>query len=488
MKTYIFFLLVTLVVASKSEFDLYFSKTAIKQANLERHLNNFQKIAEIYGNNRDARGNGFNASVDYVINEFKDLTTFYTRPVEQHFTYPDSIELIPSEFEWTSNNRKLVQGKDFFGMRRTGNANTMSVNLSKIPNEGCKDEDFKNFQRGDVAHLEMGSCFSSSVFRSIKFGAQAVVLYREGYFGPLTWRETEALTIPIYMISPELNKEFLASANNVVRIKANIKQLDVPSKNLIIESRGGDANNVIVIGAHIDGVDSGPGINDNASGSAGIIEIAKRMVTMARNTPLKNKLRFIWFGAEEVGLLGAYHYVNTIPRTTLRNIRAMINLDMIGSVNYVRFLHDGKTSPEPIREESLELQRVFERYFRLNSQPWDLISTGRSDHFAFIQAGVPSTILSSGFFLKTEDEARRYGGQAGEPHCPCYHQPCDDTTNINYGIAKNIVVASSYVTFNYAYKDFPRRKNLDSIPKGKIQMTDEQFYKIQLEKIRILKQ
>ncbi len=110
--------------------------------------------------------------------------------------------------------------------------------------------------------------------------------------------------------------------------------------NVIAETPGGAADNVVVVGAHLDSVSRGPGINDNGSGSAAILEVAEQM---ARVNP-HNKVRFIWFGAEEQGLIGSTFYVNNLTPQERGNIALMLNFDMIGSPNFVRFVYDGNTS------------------------------------------------------------------------------------------------------------------------------------------------
>ena len=113
-----------------------------------------------------------------------------------------------------------------------------------------------------------------------------------------------------------------------------------PTSNVIAETPDGDPNNVIVVGAHLDSVGVGPGINDNGSGSATILEIAEQI----RKVKPRNKIRFIWFGAEEHGLLGSEAYVDSLPQSERDKIAAMLNFDMVGSPNFVRFVYDGDLS------------------------------------------------------------------------------------------------------------------------------------------------
>ena len=74
-----------------------------------------------------------------------------------------------------------------------------------------------------------------------------------------------------------------------------------PQKNVIAELRGANDGNVVMAGAHLDSVPAGPGINDNGSGSASLLEIAQNM---SKNKP-QNTVRLAWWGAEEAGLIGS---------------------------------------------------------------------------------------------------------------------------------------------------------------------------------------
>jgi Zn-dependent M28 family amino/carboxypeptidase len=117
------------------------------------------------------------------------------------------------------------------------------------------------------------------------------------------------------------------------------------TRNVIAETPGGDPNHVIVIGAHLDSVSRGPGINDNGSGSATLLEIAE--VFAAQGRVPNNKLRFAWWGAEEQNLIGFTFYVNSLSQAERDQIELNLNFDMIGSPNFVRFVYDGNNSDFP---------------------------------------------------------------------------------------------------------------------------------------------
>jgi aminopeptidase S len=197
--------------------------------------------------------------------------------------------------------------------------------------------------------------------------------------------------------------------------------------NLIAEWPRGDANNVLMAGGHLDGVTAGPGINDNGSGSSGLLEVA---LTVARqNVAPAKRLRFGWWGAEERGLVGSTFYVNNLPATERAKIKGYLNFDMIGSPNPGYFVYSASGQPSG----SLALQQTFQQYFTSIGVPTEQTSVGgRSDHAAFARAGIPTGGLFTGAEgIKTSAQAQKWGGSSGVAYDRCYHRSCDTTRNIN---------------------------------------------------------
>ena len=222
---------------------------------------------------------------------------------------------------------------------------------------------------------------------------------------------------------------------------------------MIAETRHGDPDNVIVVGAHLDSVGVGPGINDNGSGSAGILEIAEQLSGVA----LRNQIRFVWFSAEESGLLGSEAYVASLPKSQRDKIAAMLNFDMIGSANFVRFVYDGDLSDsEPpdggAPEGSAAIEKVFLDYFAgqgLATEPTAF--DGRSDYGPFVAAGIPAGGLFTGAEgIKTAAQASVFGGVAGQPYDPCYHLGCDGLLNLNNTALEQMADGAAHATITLA--------------------------------------
>ncbi|MEV6909978.1 M20/M25/M40 family metallo-hydrolase [Amycolatopsis sp. NPDC051071] len=193
------------------------------------------------------------------------------------------------------------------------------------------------------------------------------------------------------------------------------------SQNIIAEWPQGDANQVIMLGAHLDSVAAGPGINDNGSGSASILEVA---LTLARENPtLAKRVRFGWWADEESGLRGSKYYVSNLPAAERTKIKTYLNFDMIGSSNWGYFVYDDVAS----------VKAMFDEYFTsIGIQTeGDSEGDGRSDHASFKSAGIPVGGLATGAGdIKSAAQRTKWGGTAGAPFDNCYHRACDTTSNI----------------------------------------------------------
>ncbi|MGI5255269.1 M28 family metallopeptidase [Actinacidiphila glaucinigra] len=192
--------------------------------------------------------------------------------------------------------------------------------------------------------------------------------------------------------------------------------------NLVADWPGGDTNHVIMAGAHLDSVTAGPGINDNGSGSAAVLETA--LAVARENLQPTKHLRFGWWGAEELGMVGSRAYVNGLASTERAKIDGYLNFDMIGSPNPGYFVYD----------DNAALEKVFKDWYAAEGIATEIETEGdgRSDHAPFKSAGIPVGGLFSGAdYTKTSAQAQKWGGTAGQAFDRCYHSSCDTTSNIN---------------------------------------------------------
>ncbi|MCP2362431.1 aminopeptidase S [Nonomuraea thailandensis] len=205
--------------------------------------------------------------------------------------------------------------------------------------------------------------------------------------------------------------------------------------NVIADWPGGDPNDVLMVGAHLDSVTAGPGINDNGSGSAAILETALEVSRQALQ-PVKH-LRFAWWGAEELGLRGSQFYVNNLPAAERARIKGYLNFDMVGSPNAGYFIYDGDnsdgTGAGPGPAGSAQIERTIQDYFTSIGVPTRGTDfDGRSDYGPFIAVGIPAGGTFTGAEgIKSAAQATLWGGTSGQAFDVCYHRACDTTANIN---------------------------------------------------------
>jgi Zn-dependent M28 family amino/carboxypeptidase len=211
-------------------------------------------------------------------------------------------------------------------------------------------------------------------------------------------------------------------------------------------------------------VAEGPGINDNASGTATILEIAEQMAKLDLRP--RNRVRFAFWGAEESGLVGSTAYVEEqVANGGIDQIEANLNFDMVGSPNFVRFVYDGDLSdstppPSGAPQGSGQIENLFLRYFDKQGLATDPTAfDGRSDYGPFIANGVPAGGLFTGAEgIKTPEQEQVYGGVAGLAYDPCYHQACDTWFNLSYTALDQMSDAAAHAAWTLARSQSPITK------------------------------
>jgi aminopeptidase S len=219
------------------------------------------------------------------------------------------------------------------------------------------------------------------------------------------------------------------------------------SYNLIADWPGGDGEHVVMTGAHLDSIASGPGINDNGTGSAAVLEAA--LAWAASGNTARNHLRFAWWGAEELGLLGSNHYMRNLPTAEKDKIDLYMNYDMVGSINPGYFVYNDNPAGNGARDS-------LTAYYASKGIPWEYIDVqGRSDHASFRSHGIATTgIFSGAEGTKTSAQAQKWGGQAGQPYDPCYHRSCDTISNVSTTALDRNLDAIGHMVWLYADKDY----------------------------------
>ncbi|WP_327089176.1 M28 family peptidase [Nonomuraea sp. NBC_01738] len=458
--------------------DDAFAKILVKQvkgSNVQKHLNALQAIANANGGTRAAGTPGYNASRDYVAGKLRQAGY--------------KVTLQPTDFVegWVENSapvlnltapgaKTYVPNDDFFTFQPSPagdvTAQVQGVDLTLPPTptptstSGCEDADWAGFVPGRIALVQRGTCaFAAKVRNAGNAGAAGLIIFNEGQPGrtdafPLDIGEWRA-GIPMVFADFAVGNELASTPGATVRLKVDSTLTLGKSDNVIAESRFGNPRNVVMAGAHLDSVTAGPGINDNGSGTAAILETALQMKLF----PVRNKVRFAFWASEEIGLLGSEQYVDSLSQAEQDKIKVYLNFDMVGSPNFAYKLYDGDDSDNAGSPAgppgSAEIEKQLERFY--DGRSLGHVGTdfdGRSDYGPFIAVGIPSGgIFTGAEGIKTPEEAALFGGTAGVAYDVCYHQACDTTANINATAldVNSDAIADSMARFAFNLSAIPPR-------------------------------
>jgi Zn-dependent M28 family amino/carboxypeptidase len=420
------------------------------------HQRALQRFADNNGGTRASGTPGYTASANYVVRTLRDAgltvkrlpfdfpffklnSSAFAQTAPTPTTYAVDTDYVPMTFSASGDVTAAVQAVDL----------VLPPTPAPSSTSGCEAADFAGFTPGGIALLQRGTCnFGQKAANAAAAGASAAIIFNEGQPGR---EEVLAGTLGAPATIPVIGTSFALGSTlggTTARITVDAISEIRRTENIVAEIKGSNANNVVMVGAHLDSVVPGPGINDNGSGSAAILEVAR---LMAKSTP-RNTLRFAWWGAEELGLLGSTDYVATTTPAQLSVIAAYLNFDMVGSPNFARFVYDGDDSdgvgagPGPAGSAAIE--DVFEKFYTDRNLAYEGTDfDGRSDYGPFIEYGIAAGGLFTGAEgVKTAEQVAKYGGRVGVAFDPCYHQACDTFGNANIPVLDQNSDAIAYAT------------------------------------------
>jgi hypothetical protein len=430
----------------------------IRTADLWGHMQAFQAIADANPGadghpSRNSGEPGYKASADYVANLMRSWG-YDVKIQTYHFDYFSFVGTPQfSENSPTSHGFALVSEWNPGRSNGSTTAEVQPVGGIVIPptatpssSSGCTSSDFSGFVAGRIALIQRGTCtFGTKVLNAEAAGASGVIIFNEGnpgrtgvFSGSMVDANGNPFipSIPVAFTSFDTGSSFynLYNGGTPAQVTLNIASIEdpnAPDYNVIAESKGGDPNSTLVVDAHLDAI-YGAGMLDNASGSTTILDIAHMM---SHVNPL-HKLRFIWFGGEELGLLGSSYYVNNLSPTDLGHIFYDLDSDVTATPNYIIGVLDpaavdffGRTvsttscsAPSPStpcfpanvygpsqisRDQSIS-------YFDSIGMNHELLSPVGTDAYNFNVAGIPASGLLTGQdCCKTQQEVDLFGGELG---------------------------------------------------------------------------
>ena len=416
-----------------------------------RHLEAFQEIADASGGTRASGTPGYDASADYVQDLLEDAGyTVERQPFD--FTYVETL----AQTLTVGDAPVPVVVMAYSPSTPEGG---VTAPLTALPADdttpGCEATDFDASVAGTIVLLDRGVCTFTDKQALASAAGAAGVLVANSEPGPLPGTLGGPVEgAPAGGISQEdgaaLRARIAAEPGLTATLDLRQFREDRTTANLVAQTPDGDPDQVVMLGAHLDSVTEGPGINDNGTGSAAVLQTA---LELAEAGPTQNAVRFAWWGAEESGLLGSTAYVAGLTALERDRIAGYLNFDMVGSPNYVVGVYDADQStypaPVPVPPGSDSLEQVFTDHFDGVGQPWvDTEFSGRSDYQAFIEAGIPASGLFTGADdVKTEAEVALFGGTAGIPQDPNYHTAADDLDNVDrhvLGINSRAIAYAAY--------------------------------------------
>jgi Peptidase family M28/PA domain len=424
----------------------------IRTADLWAHMQRFQAIADANPGpdghpSRNSGEPGYKASVHYVARLMK--AAGYNVTIQTyHFDYFSFVGTPQfSEVSPTAKDYALVN--DWSPGRSNGSANAevqpaggiiIPPTATSSSTSGCTSADFSGFVAGRIALIQRGGCnYGVKVLNAQAAGAAGVIIFNEGNPGRTSVPSGSLVdasgnpipmpTVPVaftsFDIGSRLYSEYQQAVNSsaLPTVNLNVTSIERPNAedyNVIADSRGGDPNSVLVVDAHLDAI-YGAGMLDNASGSTTILDIAQMMKKVR---PL-HKLRFIWFGGEELGLLGSSYYVKNLTPTELSHIGYDLDADVTATPNYVIGILDpaapdffgrtvSTTFPSNVYGPSQISRDQSIQYFNSIGLNHELFSPVGTDAFNFNAAGIPASGLLTGQdCCKTQDEVNLFGGSLG---------------------------------------------------------------------------
>jgi Zn-dependent M28 family amino/carboxypeptidase len=402
---------------------------------VNEHLVAFQGFADDNDGSRVDGSAGFEATADYVAATLAAAGYSVTRrAVPSYERLEGSLrQLVPTNVAYETG---VFSGSGFGDV--TANVTAVDINLvpPRANTSGCEAADFAGFPAGNIALVQRGVCtFAIKAENAQAAGASAVIIFNQG-----DTPAREVLVVgtlsPSVLAIPVVGASFadgaaLAQAGSVANVRAISVTVDSET---ILAERVGPSGQVIMAGAAMDTFTESPGLNNNGSGTAVLLEVAQNLA----NTRLSHTVRFAWWGAHTAGHLGSFEYLATLSQAEREAIALYLNFDAIGSPNYVRFVldSDGSEGGSGV-PGSAPVEQAFYDFYTSRGLAAETIpvALAQSDWVPFANFGIPFGSIHTGANgVKTAAEAATYGGTAGAQYDPCYQEACDTIDNVNLDV------------------------------------------------------
>jgi aminopeptidase Y len=371
---------------------------------------------------------GHLGTVDYIYNQISGLGDYYTLSNQ---SFPAVMGKV-FEYQLVLASAVPPSARAMGLTPPTPNKQAVTGPLVAAANSGCQASDYPADTAGGIAFVRRGECpFGDKSAAAGRAGARAAVVYNN-VPGDLsgTLGEPSADHVPTFGLALEDALPVLEELGEGNEVDASAYIDAVVSKvmttNVIAQTKGGDPANCVMLGGHSDSVAEGPGINDDGSGTITLLEVAARLARYEVN----NCVRFAWWAGEEEGLLGSDYYVAQLDEAENRAIRLFMDYDMLASPNFAYQVYDAHDAVDPVGSEAL--RDLYVTWYKAQGLNYTFIPfDGRSDYVGFIRHGIPGGGVATGAEgVKSARERDMFGGTEGQWYDHCYHQLCDDVSNL----------------------------------------------------------
>lgn len=384
---------------------------------LRADLAALQAIADASDGIRATGTVGYDASVEHVADALRGAGLAVETPEVPYTGFRDlggSLEVSGRTFAGPDELRALIYSP----------SGEVSGPVRLLEESGCQPSDFAGVVPGELVLTTQGGCFRrDQAINAAAAGAAALLVGYPGRGAGEIYRPTlidpAGITIPVASVTDEAVDLLSDPSAGAVTLRV---RTDLPSstfRNVVAQL--GEGPRVVIVGAHLDSVFDGPGINDNGSGVAAVLEIARALA--AEGVRDGWSVRFGLWGGEELGSIGSRAYAEDVDD----GVEAYLNLDMAGSVNGATLVYDETGAAAG----SEAISAAFEAVLADRDEPSAPVDLGgSSDHFGFQQAGIPTGGLFAGA-SETGSAAQPTTGGLGPAPDPCYHIGCDDLDNVD---------------------------------------------------------
>ena len=394
------------------------------------------------GGARAAGGDGYAAAAEWVADQLR--AAGYDVTLDSVFV-PLFAQTGPGELEILAPGAPALEGPRDFKAMLLSPSGTVTAPLFALgfdpdakPEDrngiGCDSEAWADVPAGAIVLVQPGPCRARQTVVNAQAAGAVALISSYPMWGPdqvrrPTLLDPEGLTIPVVAVTRDAGLALAdaAAASHDVRLSITTTTEMRPSDNVIAEIPGGDPDHVLMLGAHLDSAVDGPGINDNGSGAAAVLEIARRLAVLSEGEP-GWKVRVAFWTGEEIGLWGSVQYVDSLGDADRRAIGAYLNLDMIATPNGARQVYDAAALKSA---SSSTIERLFGQAFDGEGLTWEKADYGgASDHYRFDELGIP------------------VGGIGSEPGPDdrCYHLSCDTIDGVDPVLLEQMTRAAAWVT------------------------------------------